>query len=71
MSAIGFELSLIFLLLIANGLFSMTEIAVVSARKARLRKPAESGDSRARVALELAESPNSFLATVQIGMNLK
>jgi putative hemolysin len=48
----------------------MTEIAVVSARKVRLRRLAEAGDLRARAALELAESPNRFLATVQVGITL-
>ncbi|MCI0535676.1 MAG: hemolysin family protein [Verrucomicrobiales bacterium] len=70
MSAIAFELAVIFLLLVANGVFSMAEIAVVSARKARLRQLAEGGDSAARMALELAESPTTFLATVQIGITL-
>jgi putative hemolysin len=70
MSPIALELVIIFLLLVANGVFSMTEIAVVSARKARLRRMADTGDSRARVALELAESPNRFLSTVQVGITL-
>src|SRR5215510_7603309 len=70
MTAIAIELCLIFALLIANGVFSMAEIAIVSARKARLRQLAETGDSRAKAALELAESPNTFLATVQIGITL-
>jgi len=70
MNAIAVELSIIFLLLIANGVFSMAELAVVSARKARLRESAEGGDGRARIALELAEAPNTFLATVQIGITL-
>jgi putative hemolysin len=48
----------------------MAEIAVVSARKPRLRRFAEQGDRRARMALELAESPNRFLSTVQIGITL-
>lgn len=70
MTAIAFELILIFVLLLANGVFSMAEIAVVSARKARLRRMADTGDARARRALELAESPNRFLATVQVGITL-
>jgi putative hemolysin len=70
MTAIAIELALIFILLIANGIFSMAEIAIVSARKARLRQLADGGDSRARTALELAESPNTFLATVQVGITL-
>ncbi|HYG33414.1 MAG TPA: hemolysin family protein [Clostridia bacterium] len=70
MNTIGLEILIILLLLLANGVFSMTEIAVVSARKTRLRRLADSGDTRARVALELAESPNRFLATVQVGITL-
>lgn len=64
------ELAIIFVLLLANGVFAMAEIAVVSARKNRLRQLADAGDSSARRALELAESPNTFLATVQIGITL-
>ena len=70
MNSIALELAIIFLLLLANGVFSMTEIAVVSVRKARLRRLAESGDDRARAALALAESPNRFLSTVQVGITL-
>jgi putative hemolysin len=70
MSAIATEIIIIILLLAANGLFAMTEIAVVSARKVRLRRQAETGDLKAKAALELAESPNRFLATVQVGITL-
>ncbi len=62
------ELVVLLLLLVANGVFAMTEIAIVSARKPRLRRLAEQGDTRARAALELAESPNHFLSTVQVGI---
>jgi putative hemolysin len=48
----------------------MTEIAIVAARKGRLRALANGGNGRARIALELAESPNRFLSTVQIGISL-
>lgn len=64
------EIVVILLLLVANGVFAMAEIAVVSAKKPRLRRLADQGDSNARIALELAESPNRFLATVQIGITL-
>ena len=64
------EIGLIFLLLLANGLFAFSEIAMVSARKVRLQQKAEDGDAAARAALELAESPNRFLSTVQIGITL-
>lgn len=70
MNSIALELAIIFLLLLANGVFSMTEIAVVSVRKARLRRMAEAGDNRARAALVLAESPNRFLSTIQVGITL-
>lgn len=70
MTTIIIEIVGIFLLLVVNGIFAMTEIAVVSARKARLRRLADEGDDRARVALDLAHSPNRFLSTVQIGITL-
>jgi putative hemolysin len=70
MSEIVIEVGVILILLVVNGVFAMTEIAVVSARKSRLRRLAEQGDGAARLALELAESPNRFLSTVQIGITL-
>ncbi len=70
MSEIVIEVGVILILLVVNGVFAMTEIAVVSSRKARLRRLAEQGDGAARLALELAESPNRFLSTVQIGITL-
>lgn len=70
MNQILIEFAIILILLVVNGVFAMTEIAVVSARKGRLRRLAEGGDTRAAVALELSESPNRFLSTVQIGITL-
>lgn len=64
------EFLIIFLLILANGLFVMSELAILSARKVRLQQLAERGDARARAALELASSPNQFLGTVQIGITL-
>ena len=64
------ELLLILLLTILNGVFSMSEIALVSSRKSRLETAARNGDRRAQVALDLANSPNRFLSTVQIGITL-
>ena len=64
------ELLLLFALLIANGFFSMSELAVVSARKTRLRELAEEGDQSAARALAIAEEPTRFLSTVQIGITL-
>ena len=54
MGNIGFEVSLIFLLVVANGVFSMAEMAVVSSRKARLRQRSADGSHGAKVALDLA-----------------
>jgi len=64
------EILIILLLLIANGIFAMVEIAVVSSRKMRLKQLAKEGNRRARSALELASHPNQFLATVQIGITM-
>ena len=70
MSNIAFEIVAIFLLLIANGIFAMSEIAVVTARKSRLQELASKGRGTARAALDLASAPNPFLSTVQIGITL-
>jgi len=64
------ELVLIVLLIVTNGVFAAAEIAVVSARKGRLEQAAERGHRGAAVALELAENPNHFLSTVQVGITL-
>jgi putative hemolysin len=53
-----------------NGVFSMSEIALVSSRKSRLEAAAKNGDSSAKAALHLANSPTRFLSTVQIGITL-
>ena len=63
-------LLILILLILVNGLFSMSEIAVVSARRARLQLRAAQGDKGAQAALKLAEQPGSFLATIQIGITL-
>ena len=70
MTVVTTEVFVLLLLLLANGVFAMEEIAIVSARKPRLRRLAEQADSRACMALELAESPNCFLSTVQLGITL-
>ncbi|HEX6938588.1 MAG TPA: hemolysin family protein [Longimicrobiales bacterium] len=67
---IGAELLLVLLLVLANGVFAMSEMAIVAARKARLRNRAEEGDAGARRALDLADHPSRFLSTVQIGITL-
>ncbi|OUL28604.1 hypothetical protein BV372_24725 [Nostoc sp. T09] len=70
MSSMTFEILIILVLIIANGVFSMSEMAIVSARKVRLQQMANQGDVKARVALKLAESPNQFFSTIQIGITL-
>jgi putative hemolysin len=70
MPSMSFEVLAIFLLIIINGILAMSEIAVVSARKTRLQQWAEGGNAKARAALELANDPNQFLATIQIGITL-
>src|SRR5215210_6840729 len=69
-SGIALQLILILLLIVANGVFALAELAVASARKVRLQQRAEAGDAGARAALELANDPGRFLATVQIGITL-
>ncbi|QSZ67809.1 HlyC/CorC family transporter [Methanofollis aquaemaris] len=64
------EVALIVILIVLNGIFAMSEFAIVSARKARLHQRAEKGDAGAATALALAESPTSFLSTIQIGITL-
>lgn len=66
----GTEVLLIVLLALFNGVLAMSEIALVSARKVRLRQRADAGDRGAQVALEVAASPGRFLSTVQVGITL-
>ena len=70
MSGIILEVLILFLLVLINGIFVMSEMAVVSSRKARLQQLANLGDKRAAAALELAQNPTTFLSTVQIGITL-
>ncbi|MFH0787929.1 MAG: hemolysin family protein [Pseudomonadota bacterium] len=64
------EILIIFLLMICNALFAMSEMAVVASRKVRLQQWANQGNTRAQVALDLAQSPNRFLSTIQVGITL-
>ena len=59
-----------FLLTLANGYFSMSELAVVSAKRAVLEPEAEEGDRKARSALDLASNSEQFLATIQVAITL-
>ncbi|MBI3883372.1 MAG: HlyC/CorC family transporter [Sphingobacteriales bacterium] len=65
-----FEIFILLALILVNGLFVMSEIALVSARKGRLEGMANKGDEKARAALDLAENPEKFLSTAQIGITL-
>ena len=69
-STLGLEILLILVLILINGVFAMSEIAIVSSRKSRLQQRADGGDAGARRALELAAHPTRFLSTVQIGITL-
>ncbi|HUI89566.1 MAG TPA: hemolysin family protein [Anaerolineales bacterium] len=70
MSNLAVEILVLLLLLLLNSLFVVSEMAVVSARKARLQQQANEGNKRAATALSLAQNPNTFLSTVQIGITL-
>ncbi len=70
MFGVGIEILLVIILILINGVLSMSELAVVSARRARLEQRASQGSTGARVAIDLAEEPTRFLSTVQIGITL-
>ncbi|MCB8942829.1 MAG: HlyC/CorC family transporter [Ardenticatenaceae bacterium] len=72
MSTIWLPLFLVFLLILLNGLFAMSEIAIISAKRTRLQSMAQNGRyrSRAKAALKLMQDPNRFLSTVQVGITL-
>ncbi len=67
---IGIEILIIMVLILVNGMLAMSEIALVSVRKARLHQLADDGDKKAKVALDLANHPDDFLSTVQVGITL-
>lgn len=64
------ETFLVLILILANGLFAMSEMAIVAARKSRLQERAANGSASARMALQLANNPNEFLSTVQVGITV-
>jgi len=70
MSDVLVEIAIIFFLILANGVFAMSEIAIVAARKTRLRALKGEGQRGAAVALELSESPERLLSTIQIGITM-
>ncbi len=62
------EIAILFALICLNGVFAMSEIALVTARKARLQKLIDEGDNGAAAAVKLGEDPTRFLSTIQIGI---
>jgi len=62
------EIAILFALIVLNGAFAMSEIALVTARKARLQRRVDEGDSSAIAAVKLGEDPTRFLSTIQIGI---
>ena len=62
------EIALLIALILLNGVFAMSELALVTARKARLQKLIDEGDGAAAAAVKLGEDPNRFLSTIQIGI---
>ena len=63
MTAVAFEIGLIFSLVLVNGVLAMSEMAIISARKTRLQQLGDDGNAGARAALELAHAPGRFSPT--------
>ncbi len=70
MVSVTFEIVLILVLILANGVFAMSEISVVSSRRPRLQQRADEGDASAAAALRLANDPGEFLSAAQIDITL-
>jgi putative hemolysin len=64
------EIAIVLVLIALNGIFSMSEFAIVSAKKTYLKQRAEKEDTKAATALKLAHEPTAFLSTIQIGITL-
>lgn len=62
------DVFILVVLVVFNGVFAMSEIALITAKRARLQKAAEAGDAGARAALSLGSDPNRFLSTLQVGI---
>src|SRR3712207_6078590 len=67
---VALDIVLLFILFLLNGVFAMSELAIASSRKTRLQQWADEGNVQAAAALRLADHPNRFLATVQVGITL-
>ncbi len=70
MNNIFLSILIIFVLIIINGIFAMSEISLISARKVRLQQMSKDGSRTAQAALDISDNPNKFLSTVQIGITL-
>ncbi|WP_308572120.1 hemolysin family protein [uncultured Methanobacterium sp.] len=70
MDLIYLEILTILFLIILNGIFALSEIAIITSRKIKLQKMSQEGNKNADIAIELSESPNQFLSTIQIGITL-
>jgi putative hemolysin len=64
------QIIILLVLMVINGLFVMSEIALVSARRTRLESQANKGDKKSKIALDLIDNPEKFLSTAQIGITL-
>jgi len=64
------DIALILILILFNGFFAMAEIAIISSRKSKLKNMENEGNQKSKTALDLAEKPNMFLSSVQIGITL-
>lgn len=69
-NSIGLEITVILILILINGVFALSEMALVSCRRPLLVRLAEEGKRGARTALKLTDTPNTFLSTIQIGITL-
>jgi putative hemolysin len=70
LESIWLELLFVFVLILANGFFSGSELAIISARKSRIAQLVANGDEKAKIVESLQEDPHRFLATVQIGVTV-
>lgn len=68
--SVSVDILIIFGLILLNGVFAMSEIAIVSSKKIRLQGLAESGSRGAKIALDLSDNPSRFFSTVQVGITL-
>ncbi len=64
------EILIILFLIVLNGILALSEIAIITSRKIKLQKMSQEGNKNADIAIELSESPNQFLSTIQIGITL-